>query len=124
MPRHPQGGSGGRISGQPCQRPASQFIELSVQHPDWLRTIEDGKAQAIVALANAQGFACSLENLKQAASDLLSANQPGGKERAPDKKQIDEAASGLSDLEGESGYGDDTGYAALYGVAGAILKLA
>ena len=103
--------------------PASQFIEQSVQHPEWLRTIEGGEAQAIVQLANAQGFACSLEDLKQAARELLSANQPGGKEGGPDQKQIDEAASGLSDLDAESGYGDDTGYAALYGAAGAILKL-
>ena len=104
--------------------PASQFIEQSVQHSDWLRAIEGGDARAVVQLANAQGFACSLEDLKRAAGDLLSANRPGGSQGQPDKKQIDEAASGLSDLEGESGYGDDTGYAALYGVAGTILKLA
>ena len=104
--------------------PASQFIERSVQHPDWLRTIEGGGARAIVQLANEQGFACSLEDLKKAASALLSANQPGGQGGAPGKKQIDEAASGLSDLEGESGYGDDTGYAARYVVAVAILNLA
>ena len=96
---------------------ASRFIEESVKHSDWLKTIETGEADAVVRLANEQGFECSLEDLKQAAAQLL-----GGKDR-PDGKEIDEAASGMSDLESESGYGDDTGYAALYGVAGVILKL-
>ncbi len=102
--------------------PASQFIEESVKHPEWLRTVEGGEPQAIVRLANEQGFPCSLEDLKQAATELLAGNQAAG-QSAPDKTKIDEAASGLSDLDGESGYGDDTGYAALYGVAGTILKL-
>ena len=103
--------------------PASQFIDESVKHPDWLRTIEGGQAQTIVQLANDQGFACSLEDLKRAASELLGGNKPAGAGGEPSAKKIDEAASGLSDLEGESGYGDDTGYAALYGVAGMILKV-
>ena len=102
--------------------PASQFIDESVKHPDWLRIVEGGDPQAIVQLANEQGFQCSIEDLKQAASELLSGNQAAS-QGEPDKKKIDEAASGLSDLEGESGYGDDTGYAALYGVAGMILKV-
>ncbi len=29
----------------------------------------------------------------------------------------------MSDLSNDTGYGDDTGYAALYGVAGVILKM-
>ena len=61
--------------------------------------------------------------MKQAATELLAGNQAAG-QGTLDKNKIDEAASGLSDLEGESGYGDDTGYAALYGVAGMILKVA
>ena len=103
--------------------PASQFIEESVKHPDWLRTVEGGESRAVVQLANEHGFQCSLEDLKQAATELLAGNQAGS-QGTPDKKKIDEAASGLSDLDGESGYGDDTGYAALYGVAGTILKMA
>ena len=102
--------------------PASQFIDESVKHPDWLRVVEGGDPQAIVQLANEQGFQCSIEDLKQAASELLAGNPAAGQDE-PDKKKIDEAASGLSDLESESGYGDDTGYAALYGVAGMILKV-
>ena len=102
--------------------PASQFIDESVKHPDWLRIVEGGQPQAIVQLANEQGFQCSIEDLKRAASELLAGNQAAG-QGEPDKQKIDEAASGLSDLEGESGYGDDTGYAALYGVAGMILKV-
>ena len=42
---------------------------------------------------------------------------------APDQKEIDEAASGMNDFESDTGYGSDTGYAVLYGVAGTILKM-
>ncbi len=100
--------------------PASQFIDETVKHPDWLRIIETGESNQVVGLANEQGYQCSLADLKQAAAELLKTDAGGG---GTDKGKVDDAASGLSDLEGEMGYGDDTGYAALYGVAGAILKM-
>ena len=102
---------------------ASQFIEKSVTHPDWLRVVETGKAEEVVRLANDNGFECSLEDLKAAAADLLKTDESGESKSGSDAKRINDAASGLSDLESETGYGDDTGYAALYGVAGAILKM-
>ena len=99
----------------PSTSPAAKFIEESVNHPEWLKTIETGQADDVVALAGEHGFACSIDELRAAARDLL----PG----TPDKKEIDEAASGMSDFENDTGYGSDTGYAALYGVAGTILKM-
>ena len=95
----------------PSNSPAAKFIEESVNHPEWLKTIESGQADAVVALAKEHGFECSFDDLKQAAHELV-----------PDK-QVDEAAAGLSDFENDAGYGNDTGYAALFGVAGAILKM-
>ncbi len=99
--------------------PASKFIDESVKHPEWLRVVEAGDSARVVQLAKEQGFDCSLADLKEAATLLLKPN--GGAGASGDK--VNEAASGLSDLDSESGYGDDTGYAALYGVAGAILKM-
>ena len=100
----------------PSSSPAAKFIEEAVNHPEWLKTIEAGQSAAVVALANEHGFACSIDDLKAAARDLL----PG---QSPDQAEIDETASGLSDFENDTGYGNDTGYAALYGVAGTILKM-
>lgn len=102
----------------PNESPASKFIEESVNHPEWLKAIEGGSGETVVSLAKEHGFEVSLEDLKGAAKELL-ANGQG----EPSKKEIDEAASGMSDFQNDTGYGDDTGYAALYGVAGTILKL-
>ncbi len=96
--------------------PAAKFIEESVNHPEWLKTIEAGPADKIVALACEHGFECGFEDLRQAARDLL----PG---ESPDEKEIDESAAGMSDFENDTGYGSDTGYAVLYGVAGTILMM-
>ena len=107
MPNHPQ---------------ASKFIEEAVNHPEWLKAIEAGPAEAVVKLANDHGFGVSLADLKGAANDLLVSNHPAGA-AAASLEEIDEAASGMTDFQNDTGYGDDTGYAALYGVAGTILKL-
>lgn len=107
----------------PSNSPAAKFIEESVNHPEWLKTIETGQANAVVALAKEHGFECSLDDLKQAAQDLLPGTPANGGEPHADKAGIDEAASGMSELETDTGYGNDTGYAALYGVAGVILKM-
>ena len=72
----------------------------------------------VVSLAKKHGFEVSLEDLKSAAKELL-----GNGQGEPSGKEIDEAASGMSDFQNDTGYGDDTGYAALYGVAGVILKM-
>ena len=103
---------------------ASKFIEEAVNHPDWLKTIETAKPDAIVGLAKENGFDCSMEDLKQAAKDLLSGNDQQ-KEKAghPNKQEVDEAAAGMSDFQNDTGYSNDTGYAVLYGVAGVILKM-
>ncbi len=103
--------------------PLPSFIEESVNHPDWLKVIEGGQADAIVKAAKDNGFDCSLDDLKAAAKDLLAGGEGKGEQNPPDQKKIDDAASGMSDLENDTGYGDDTGYAALYGVAGVILKM-
>ena len=98
--------------------PAAKFIEESVNHPEWLKTIEAGQSDAVVALAREHGFDCTLDDLKQAARELL----PEGEEKDGGSK-VDEATAGMSDFENDTGYGNDTGYAALYGVAGVILKM-
>ena len=102
--------------------PASKFIEESVNHPEWLKAIAAGPADAVVKLANDHGFGVSFDDLRGAAQELLRGNHPAGGATAS-LKEIDEAASGMSDFQNDTGYGDDTGYAALYGVAGTILKL-
>lgn len=107
----------------PTTTPASKFIESSVNHSDWLKVIEGGQADAVIKLANENGFTCSLDELKQAAKDLLAGSQEKEHEGHPSKEEVDAAASGMSDLSNDTGYGDDTGYAALYGVAGVILKM-
>ena len=107
----------------PTNEQAAKFIDASVNHPDWLRVIEAGPADAVLKLANENGFACSFDDLKQAARELLAGDEGKESQGHPSKDEVDDAASGLSDLETETGYGDDTGYAALYGVAGAILKM-
>ena len=105
----------------PNNSQASKFIEESVNHPEWLKAIEAGPADAVVSLAKEHGFDVSLDELKGAASELLGGAQQGG--GSVSQGQIDEAASGMSDFQNDTGYGDDTGYAALYGVAGVILKM-
>ena len=107
----------------PSNSPAAKFIEESVNHPEWLKTIEAGQPDAVLALAKEHGFECSLDDLKQAAQELLPGTPASGGEGHADKAEIDEAASGMSELETDTGYGNDTGYAALYGVAGIILKM-
>lgn len=103
----------------PENSPAAKFIEEAVNHPEWLKVIEAGPADAVVKLANEQGFATSLNDLKDAAKALLG----GTEQKEPSTKEVDEAVSGMSDFQNDTGYGDDTGYAALYGVAGTLLKL-
>ena len=103
--------------------PAAKFIEDAVNHPEWLKTIEAGQAEAVVKLARDNGFECSLDDLKQAAKDLLAGTPEREGQGHPDKKETDDAAAGMSDLANDTGYGNDTGYAALYGVAGVILKM-
>ncbi len=107
----------------PSSSPAAKFIEESVNHPEWLKTIEAGQPDAVVALAREHGFECSLDDLKQAARELLPASEGKDGTEGPGQKEVDEAASGMSDFESDTGYGNDTGYAALYGVAGTILKM-
>ena len=102
---------------------ASKFIAESVNHPEWLKTIEAGQPEAVVGLAKEKGFDVSLDDLKGAAKELLTSGQQGTEKKYPTEKEIDEAASGMSDFQNDTGYGDDTGYAALYGVAGVILKM-
>ena len=100
--------------------PAAKFIEDAVNHPEWLKTIEAGQADAVVKLAADNGYQCSLEDLKTAAKALIGNDADKGE---PTGQEIDEAASGMSDFQNDTGYGDDTGYAALFGVAGMILKM-
>ena len=100
--------------------PAAKFIDESVNHPEWLKTIEAGDANAVAKLAADNGFACSLDDLKTAAKAVLGTEANPGE---PSKEEVDEAASGMSDFQNDTGYGDDTGYAALFGVAGMILKM-
>ena len=100
--------------------PAAKFIEDAVNHPEWLKTIEAGQADAVVKLATENGYQCSLDELKTAAKALIGTEADGGE---PSGKEVDEAASGMSDFQNDTGYGDDTGYAALFGVAGMILKM-
>ena len=107
----------------PSSSPAAKFIEESVNHPEWLKTIEGGQSDAVVALAREHGFECSLDDLKQAARELLPASEEKGGDGTASEKEVDEAAAGMSDFENDTGYGNDTGYAALYGVAGVILKM-
>ena len=107
----------------PNNSQAAKFIEQSVNHPDWLKTIESAQSAAVVDLAKKNGFDVTLEDLKAAARDLLSSGEQGQAKKQPTQEQVDEAASGLSDFQNDTGYGDDTGYAALYGVAGVILKM-
>ena len=107
----------------PNTSPASKFIEEAVNHPEWLKTIETGPAEAVVGVAKENGFDVSLDDLKGAAKELLGGMQQKGEQKDPSQSGIDEAASGMSDFQNDTGYGDDTGYAALYGVAGVILKL-
>ena len=107
----------------PTSSPASKFIEDSVNHPEWLKVIEAGEPDAVVNLAKEHGFEGSLEDLKQAARDLLAGTPEAEGQGHPDKKETDNAAAGMSDLANDTGYGNDTGYAALYGVAGVILKM-
>ena len=107
----------------PNNSQAANFIEASVNHPEWLKIIESAQAAEVVDLARTNGFDVTLDDLKAAASNLLSSGQQGQAKTEPTEKQVDEAASGLSDFQNDTGYGDDTGYAALYGVAGVILKM-
>lgn len=107
----------------PANASASRFITASIEHPTWLEVIEAGPADAVVKLARDNGFECTLDELKQAALELVPAGHDAGGAGQTDAKAIDEAASGMSDLETDTGYGNDTGYAALFGVAGTILKL-
>ncbi len=100
--------------------PAAEFIEDSVNHPEWLKTIEAGQSDVVVKLAADNGYACSLDDLKTAAKALIGTEADQGE---PSGKEVDEAASGMSDFQNDTGYGDDTGYAALFGVAGMILKM-
>ena len=100
--------------------PAAKFIDESVNHPEWLKTIETGDAGAVVKLAADHGFPCSLDDLKTAAKAVLGTEADQGE---PTGQEVDEAAAGMSDFENDTGYGNDTGYAALFGVAGAILKM-
>ena len=102
------------------QSPAAKFIEDSVNHPEWLKTIEAGQPDAVVKLATENGYQCSLDDLKAAAKALVGTEADQGE---PSKQEVDEAASGMSDFQNDTGYGDDTGYAALFGVAGMILKM-
>ncbi len=103
---------------------AAKFIEASVNHSEWLKIIETARPDAVVRLASENGFSCTLEDLRQAARDLLAGNDKE-KEKSghPNKQEIDEAAAGMSDFQNDTGYSNDTGYAALYGVAGVILKM-
>ena len=100
--------------------PAAKFIEDAVSHPEWLKTIEAGPADAVVKLATDNGYPCTLDDLKTAAKAVIGTEADKGE---PTGKEIDEAASGMSDFQNDTGYGDDTGYAALFGVAGVILKM-
>ena len=100
--------------------PAARFIEDSVNHPEWLKTIETGQADAVLKLAAGNGYPCSLDDLKAAAKVLVGNEADGGE---PTEAEVDEAASGMSEFQNDTGYGNDPGYAALDGVAGMILKM-
>ena len=102
------------------QSPAAKFIEDAINHPEWLRAIEAGPGEAVVKLAVDNGYPCTLDDLKVAAKAVIGTEADKGE---PSKEAVDEAASGMSDFENDTGYGGDTGYAALFGVAGTILKM-
>lgn len=100
--------------------PAAKFIEDTVNRPEWLKAIEAGPGEAVVKLATDNGYRCTLDDLKAAAKAVIGTEAGKGE---PSQQAVDEAVSGMSDFENDTGYGGDTGYAALFGVAGTILKM-
>lgn len=98
---------------------AFRFLQEAASKPDWTATIVNGGTDEILTLARENGYHCDLEGLKHVAREIIAGtDQPG----AVSGQDIQEASARSVGFDKKGGYGSDSGFALMSGVAASILK--
>lgn len=98
---------------------AFRFLQEAVGKPDWVSTITDGEADEIVALAEENGYKCGLDDLKKVAREIIKGTEDPKDVSGQDIKEASAASVGFDK---RGGYGSDSGFALMSGVAASVLK--
>lgn len=98
---------------------AFRFLQEAAGKPDWTRTVTDGGEREILSLARDHGYGCGMDELKQVAREILKGTE-GAKEVS--RQDIKEASADSVGFERKGGYGSDSGFALMSGIAAAVLK--
>lgn len=98
---------------------AFRFLQEAAGKPEWVSAIENGGSDEIVALAQENGYPCQMEDLKKAAAEII---QGSDKPDDVSRGEIEEAAAGSVGFDKRGGYGSDSGFAIMSGIAASLLK--
>lgn len=98
---------------------AFRFLQEAAGKPDWTKTITDGGEKEILSLAHGHGYDCGMDDLKQVAREIIK-----GKEDAKEvsRQDIKDASAASVGFDQKGGYGSDSGFALMSGVAASVLK--
>lgn len=100
-------------------RHAFHFLQEAAAKPDWAERIKEGTSADILALARENGYECEWADLQEVSRELIKgSDQPG---KVP-KRDVEEAAAASAGFDEKGGYGSDSGFALLSGIAAAVLK--
>lgn len=100
-------------------REAFHFLQEAVGKPGWIETITEGEGDKVVALARENGYQCDLNDLKKVAGEIVHGT---GEPQDVSQGEIKEAEAGSVGFDKRGGYGSDSGFAMISGLAAALLK--
>lgn len=96
-----------------------RFLQEAVGKPEWVSTIEKGSGEDVVSLARENGYDLDLARLRSMAAELVhGTGEPGD----VTKREIEEAAESSAGFSERGGYGSDSGFGLMSGLAAALLK--
>lgn len=98
---------------------AFRFLQEAVGKPDWTATIKDCGAEQIVSLAQENGYKCELEDLKKVAREIIKGTDEPEK---VSEEEIEDASAASVGFNKRGGYGSDSGFALMSGLAAAVLE--
>ncbi len=98
---------------------AFRFLQEAAGKPAWTSTITDGGPDEIVALAQENGYRFEMEDLKKVAREIIKGSDDPKDVSGQD---IEEASAASVGFDKQGGYGSDSGFVLMSGIAASVLK--
>lgn len=98
---------------------ALHFLQQAAAKPDWAEKIKEASSSEILALARENGFECEWGDLEEVSREIIKGSDRPGSVSEPDLEEASAASTGFDE---RGGYGSDSGFALLSGIAAAVLK--